>query len=380
MNGKPVLLGFEVGTGIPIEIPIHHLIVTGITQYSGKTTCIEALIHRSGLRAIVFKTKRGETGFEAVGHDIPPFYVERGDWRYIESLIEAIMQQKVRFERSWIIRACKATAGKPHPLHEVRDWVHGILHPPKGEKKRLRGIDESIYTNIEAYLDIIVPQIDETNFSQTLEPREGVNVMNLEKLSEEVQNLVIRSVIEHVWKKLRDVVIVMPEAWKFLPQKRGSPVKWAAEHLVREGAAIGNYLWVDSQDMSGTDKAPLKQVDNWILGLQTEKNEVQHTLDEIRLPAKLKPKPDEIMTLKKGHFIACFRDRVVKVYVQPSWLPENVAIDVAKGVLNPESDEVKRWKPLAAAPIEPEPVEAEVPASILERLTRLEQRLAEAKP
>jgi hypothetical protein len=55
-----ISLGFEVATGAPVAIPLKHLAITGQTQEAGKTTALEALITRSGLRALTFVTKRGE--------------------------------------------------------------------------------------------------------------------------------------------------------------------------------------------------------------------------------------------------------------------------------------------------------------------------------
>ena len=52
-----IKLGYEVKTGKEVGIKPSHLIVTGITQLSGKTTTLEALIKRSGLKAVIFKTK-----------------------------------------------------------------------------------------------------------------------------------------------------------------------------------------------------------------------------------------------------------------------------------------------------------------------------------
>jgi hypothetical protein len=62
-------LGYEIGTGKPIEIPLRHMAVTGQTQEAGKTTALEALIARSGLHAIAFITKRGEKGFQHLPQD-----------------------------------------------------------------------------------------------------------------------------------------------------------------------------------------------------------------------------------------------------------------------------------------------------------------------
>lgn len=38
MKDRTVRLGFEVGTGDPVDIPIRHMAVTGQTQEAGKTT------------------------------------------------------------------------------------------------------------------------------------------------------------------------------------------------------------------------------------------------------------------------------------------------------------------------------------------------------
>src|SRR3990167_2948531 len=98
---KNILLGYEVGTGKPVSIPMHHVVVTGLTQLSGKTTTLEALIGRSGFRGIAFRTKRGEGGFEDARTHIP-YFRQKADWQYNEALLEATMREKMRFERSWI--------------------------------------------------------------------------------------------------------------------------------------------------------------------------------------------------------------------------------------------------------------------------------------
>ena len=45
------LLGFQVDSGESVYVGVHHLAIFGMTQLSGKTTALEALISRSGLRA-----------------------------------------------------------------------------------------------------------------------------------------------------------------------------------------------------------------------------------------------------------------------------------------------------------------------------------------
>lgn len=324
---KEIKLGYELETAKPVTVKPSHLIATGITQLSGKTTVEEALISRSGVTAIVFKTKVGETGFTE-GTLIAPYFKERSDWMYVSSLLEATLKEKLKFERAWIIQVCKNADSLLH----VKANIDKKLVDPK-----VKGLSRNIYTTLQAYFELILPQLEYANFSRTLTLNPGINIMDLERFSEEIQSLVIRSVLETVLKEFKGVRIVMPEAWKFLPQGRGNPCKRATEAFIRQGATNENYLLIDSQDMAGVDKLPLKQVSTWLLGLQQERNEVKHTLDQISLPKKLKPKPEEIMRLKLGHFILVTPEKVVRIYAQPAWLDDETAIKVAKGDLEPGS-------------------------------------------
>lgn len=324
---EEILLGFEVETGESIFIRKSHLIATGITQLSGKTTTEEALIKRSGKRAIVFKTKVGETGFTE-GLVIPPYFKEKSDWQYVSSLLEATLKERLKFERAWIIQICKGTDS----LLQVKANIDKKLAEGK-----LNQLSRNVYTTLQAYFELILPQLQYANFSRVLELRQGINIMDLERYSEEIQSLVIRSVLETVLTEFKNVIVVMPEAWKFLPQGRGNPCKYAAEAFIRQGATNDNFLWIDSQDMAGVDKTPLKQVSTWILGLQQERNEVEHTLDQIPLPKRQKPKTEQIMTLKRGHFILATPEVTKLVYVQPAWLDSKTARKIALGEIDVET-------------------------------------------
>lgn len=329
MAEKKIRLGFEVESGKEINISPSHLIVTGLSQLSGKTTTLESLIKRSNRKAIVFRTKVGEKGFLS-GTIIPPYFKDRSDWQYIESLVEATMKEKLhRDERANIIKLSKQTSGRS--LLEFKKKVDQRLQEPKIGKW-----EENVLTNLQAYLDIVVPKLQSITFSNELELVEGLNIIDLERFSRdgEVQSLIIRSVIEEVLYNRKDVIIVIPEAWKFIPQNRGNPCKLMVEEFIRQGATNGNFMWIDSQDMAGVDKIPLKQISEWILGYQSEKNEVKHTIDQIPLPKNQKPKPEDIMSLGKGKFIYASRDLTTEVYVQPFWLDDDRAIKIAKGKLD----------------------------------------------
>lgn len=319
-----VKLGYEIKTGKEVEVKPSHLIVTGITQLSGKTTTLEALIKRSGLKAVIFKTKIGEKSFTE-GTEIAPFFRDRSDYEFVKSLIEAYAKEKLFLEKGTLMRLCKGSAS----LIEIKKRVDEELVSGK-----LRGLKEEIHTRLQHYLENLIPQIQYANLSKTLDIRDGINIMNLERFSEEAQSLIIQSVADEVLKTMKGVIIVIPEAWKFLPQKYNNPCKRVVESFIRQGATNQNFIWIDSQDMAGVDKTPLKQISTWILGYQSERNEVKHTLDQISLPKKLKPTEEEIMTLKKGHFFLSCYEGVFSVYVQPSWLSDEDAIKIAKGKLD----------------------------------------------
>ncbi len=139
MGEIKILLGFEVGTGKEVNMGLHHTIITGMTQLSGKTTTMEAIISRANRRAIAFKTKRGESGFNNY-REIPPFFEERADWQYVSTLLEAVMREKMKFERPWIMKATQGT----NSLREVLENVQMLraetttvttrecLHRPRG--------------------------------------------------------------------------------------------------------------------------------------------------------------------------------------------------------------------------------------------------------
>jgi len=317
-----IKLGYELGTDKPISIPESHLIVTGITSRSGKTTTLQSLIKRSNKKAIVFTTKIGEAGFTE-GKVINPYLFERSDWQYVESLLVALMKEKFKFERSSIMQVCKNTKC----LRDVKNNIDAKLN-----RERISSVTKNVYITLSAYFDLIFQHMGNTKFSKTLELHDGINIMDLENFKEEIQSLVIRSVLETILNEFEETIVVIPEAWKFLPQNRGNPCKYTAESFIRQGATNGNYLWIDSQDMAGVDKSILKQVSTWVLGLQQERNEVDHTIDQIPLPKQQRPVADDIMRLQLGQFYVCTPDFTKKVYVQPVWVDDETAIQVSKGL------------------------------------------------
>lgn len=341
---ETIHLGYEVGTGKPVRIPCRNMVVTGQTQEAGKTTTLEALISRSGLPAVAFVTKRGEQSFNGAPR-IAPYFRERADWQFVASVLEATMREKLKFERAWIMRASKGAKTLADVQRNVREQM-----------KTAKGLSADVFLTLDSYLEIVVPRIAMVEFAESVSLEPGLNVLDLsdrKQFPPELQALVMRSVIEWVYEHEDGVISLIPEAWEFIPQGRGAPVKTAAVELIRKGSGLRNYVWLDSQDIGGVEKELLRSIPLWLLGVQREANEIKRTLDNI--PASVaKPKPSDLATLERGQFYACWGRNVIKVYVQPEWMEDADAISVAKG----EQDIRPRPKPIKAKEDTVSPAEA----------------------
>jgi hypothetical protein len=341
-------LGYVVGTGEPVEIPLRHTAVTGQTQESGKTTTLEGLISRSGLQAVAYVTKRGESSFHVM-HPIAPYFQERADWEFVQSLLEAATNTKQDFKQSWIMRASEGAKTLGDVRTNIERFLHGVKAPPppiphrqtrrqpvevkeRWLQKPARGLNADVYYVLDKYLDNIMPQLAEMPYTTKLELTDGLNVMNLRDYEFPLQALVIRSVTDFIRERLEDTINIVPEAWKFAPKQRGSPVRLAAEEYVREAAAMKNFLWIDSQDLAGVADVLMRQVGVWLFGVQRAKHEIERALDHMPegLPAR-RPRPADIATLQKGQFYVCFGREMYKVYVQPAWMTAAHAEAIARG-------------------------------------------------
>lgn len=332
-----ILLGYEVGTGKEVRVPYAHTVVCGQTQASGKTTTLEAMLSRATRSlsdhaqrpALAFLTKRAEGAFIGA-HSIPPYFRDRADWQFVESILEAMMRERMKYQREWIIRVCQGARSLEQVAANVEIALHG---DGKKKHKPASGYAAGMYLQLSEYFKLLMPELrrlklDMATHGSKLILSSGLNVMNLSEYSTEMQSLAIASAMEEVYR-LRDVITVIPEAWEFLPQSRNTPVKMAGEALIRKGAAAQNFMWLDSQDITGVDKRVLKQVGVWILGVQREVNEVEHTLSQMAVPKKLKPQPEDVMQLRRGQFFVSFEDVLKRVYVLPRWMPKDVGFKIA---------------------------------------------------
>lgn len=332
MSDKVIHLGFEVGTGEVVEIPKLNIAVTGMTQRSGKTTALEALVLRSGVRALTFVTKRGEKSFSD-GRRVDPYFHDRADWQFVTSILDATLQEKNKFLRPWIMKICRTTK----TLSDVQRAVRKAL-------EKATGLNEGVYTQLDAYLDLIVPEIERTRLAESLELGAGLNVMDVSSFATPMQMLFIQSAIDWINLHEQDTIVVIPEAWEFVPEGMGSPVKAAATTLVRKGSGIGNHVWLDSQDMAGVDKVLLRGCPVWLIGVQREANEIKRNLANIPGSIK-KPTATAVATLERGQFYACWGTHSIKTYVQPAWMDSDEAREIARGGVQVTMPPIKQSTP-----------------------------------
>jgi hypothetical protein len=322
-----VHVGFEIGTGARVEIPLAHTFVSGQTQLSGKTTALRAIVERSGRRALAFVTKRGEN---LEGRQIRPYLPREGEapigWRTVEVILaSAVEQRNLRFERLQIINAAKAAMS----LDDVQRNVQRYLAAKGSEKSK------EVYTLLNEYLELVLPQMRALNASHTLDLQPGLNVMDLSGLAVQTQGMVIRAAFERINHHETQVLTVLPEAWEFAPRDRAAPARREAEDMARKGAApkVSNLLLCDSQDIAGVSPVIRQASSVWLLGVQRELNELKRAVTMMPVGVQ-RPKADEVATLGLGQFYVCYGSRAIKTYAQPAWMSEALARDVAIGKLD----------------------------------------------
>jgi hypothetical protein len=99
-----------------------------------------------------------------------------------------------------------------------------------------KGMSGDVYLTLDAYLEVVVPQIARVRWAPRAGARRRRQRDGPDRLPTEMQHLVIKSTLDWVLEREERHVVVVPEAWKFIPQGRGTPVKLAAEAFIRQGA------------------------------------------------------------------------------------------------------------------------------------------------
>jgi len=318
-----IKIGFERESGIPVEVGLMHSVISGITR-SGKSETTHAMIKRvENTRFLIFDVK-DPRDYQGVGVDVPIYIQEKTDPLMLKRLLESQSHLSLKFEFPELIKVCKHEDTWNGVLDGINQSLREGIHP----------IVENKLLVLQHLLTKLVNELEKTPIVDRLELRDRVNVVDLSKVSRELQQLAVYSSLRWVLEKERDLVVVLDEAHRFVPEEGSNASKEVVIQLIREGGAKGIWCWIVDQTITGVDKQVLKQCWIWVLGKQRELNEAKRTLQQV--PFKTGLNERDIMRLGVGHFIVCTDQFAKIVYVWPSWLPEDVAVKVARGEVSVE--------------------------------------------
>ena len=327
MSDPAILLGYEIGSGRAVRIPLRHTVWCGLTQQAGKTTGMAGAIGRSGLRAITFITKRGERNFEDSPR-VPAYFRPACDWQSVTALLDAWLQSATGKPgerlplslRPYLIQACSGAVGAPTAATPPKTLNEVFCNVAQLEADAEGKVDARNCLLLRSYLEEALAMLEKGGARDSaIKLASQINCMDLSAYPVALQALCIASTIEHIAEHETGVIILIPEAWEFIPREGQTACKQAIERMARKGACLGNYLWIDSQDLAGISIVVRKMCSVYLLGVQREANEVARTLKH--LPDGMsRPTAGGIMELKVGEFWCAYDQALHCCYVQPEWL------------------------------------------------------------
>lgn len=325
-----VKLGYEVGTGKPVDVPVTHTVFSALTG-GGKTEailrCIDEAVE-AGYTVLAIDAKSKPRDFQDLGREIRPYISETTEPLLVLHMLESVAKVGLFSRFSTLLDACIDAKD----LQEALDTLERI----RDDKKRNpRKRDDA---KILAYLmRRLVDQVREGNYAPDITLADGVNVMDVSNLPLGVQELVVDSVFRRLLEgKYARTVVVLEEAINFIPQAEQTQFETSARKFIREGRSAQLFLWVSGQALTEMDIAVRKQMRIWVLGPQMEEREAEKFRKQVPMRGVT---AQEIQRLPTGHFIAAIRRseeeggrvETKRVYAQPTWLPDEVAIRIAEG-------------------------------------------------
>lgn len=319
-------IGFEMESGKAVKISNNHLFVAGTTS-SGKSETLRALIDRSKddkAKILIIDSKRPRD-YDDFAADVPLYIEKHMEPFMIKDLIESTERLSIKKELPELIRLARVS----------KSWVE-LLKVAKGRYDNAKGWNKDILEILIALFGRLVDEMDKHTFSKNLELPNNVNVMDISHLTDQLQQIVVSSVIRVMMRKRKRVRLVIDEAHRFVPQGAAAACSRDVIRLVREGRANENFLWMADQTVTGVQKDLLKQMQIWILGRQSELNEAKRTLEQIPQRKSMKITKEDVQTLGLGEFIVVTARWAKITYIWPVWVEREIAIKVAKGEITAE--------------------------------------------
>jgi hypothetical protein len=296
-----------LGDHSPCFEPMGHLAIFGQTQKAGKTTSLRTLasgLIQQGFEVLLFRTGKGEISFPGA-KSVPPFFRERLDWRGVETLIWSYLDEKSKMYRPILMRAAEGAS----TLEQFRDRV------AKFGRQSKHGWVKDRTLELEHYFDEILPVLRGGRLSTSFllsGPGKFV-VMDLEEFPQTVQQLVVAATLEHlleVRKSSWPMVVMLPEAQRFIGAKHQTPATRIAGRFAAESAKLDRYLWIDSQFLTGVDQGIMRHVSLTLQGVQQSDLEVNRIVVALEGVTK-----SMVKKLHVGDFLLATRDGVRQVHI-----------------------------------------------------------------
>jgi hypothetical protein len=339
-----LFVGFEVGTGKEVYIPIFHMLVAGQTQLSGKTTLLKTLANQAveqGYKVLCFDSKSNFADYDTFGKEIPICFRETTDSLTILGLLESIMERKLTQQFATLIRATEGA----HSFVEVLENAEEV------KEKTRSGFVHDAATTLVDLMGRLIEQTRDRKTSSKLELPHTINRMTINKFALEAQQMVIKTAIEDALVNPK-LIVIIDEMSKFLPQQYRSACKPAIERYVTQGAITKTFLWGGSQFLATTAKSVMKAMDVKILGRQSHDTECEHTLDLIPKLGNIKWTESHIMQLELGHFVVAAENWVKIVYTVPEYADRHECHQVAMGKRKPKEIHYRYEKLLSSEEIQ----------------------------
>lgn len=303
-----------------VEIEENHIFICGKTR-AGKSKLMEALIDRSNMRFLIIdaKKKRDYQSFDA---DIPLYIEELMDPLSVKNLIESTKGMSMSGQFAELGRLVEFSNNWEELIENAKE---------KQEQNKIHPVVKDRLKVIELLLIDLVSEMNMHDFVDSVELPQKINVMNISMLSAGLQQVVVSSTINYIHEHEENIVIVIDEASRFVPQSSSSACLNDIVRLIKEGAASKRWLWLSDQTITGVNKDVLKQMEIWILGKQRELNEAKRTVNQIPFSKSMGIRAEDIQTLRVGQFLVVGELWSKKVYAQPLWIDEDLAKQVALG-------------------------------------------------
>lgn len=284
---------------------------------------------QQGFKVLIFDTKDTGEEYTGFGKGIPVCLRESTDPFVLIGLLESIFRRRLTRYYATLTRVTEGAKDFDDIIENARElesktrssWLKDACRVLYDLLERLKGETRKVETVSE------------------LELHNGINRMVINEFSLEAQQLIMKNAFEDALRMYkRDLILVLDEAFKFIPQGYSSAATQAIMQVITQGGRTRLFTWIATQFLAVTDKDPLKACAFKFLGTQDHVTEVKHTLDLVP-EAKGRFTSDDVMKLKVGHWILV-RKRppdVRVVYSAPVGIPVEEAGKVAKGELSPEN-------------------------------------------